>query len=165
MLNHERTAALTVFIVATLTIIGAWIFEWFGYEPCELCLKQRWAYYAVIPLSLAVAFIAGQRPLTARLGLLLVGLVMVASAIFGVYHAGVEWKWWPGPGTCEGTLSGGLPKLGTEPVIACDQAAILGTFVAQDTGQAASINIGDADDVARFKVIGQAFLIAEVTCQ
>jgi len=124
MLNHERTAALIVFTVATLTIIGAWIFEWFGYEPCELCLKQRWAYYAVIPLSLAVAFIAGQRPLTARLGLLLVGLVMVASAIFGVYHAGVEWKWWPGPGTCEGTLSGGLPKLGTEPVIACDQAAI-----------------------------------------
>jgi disulfide bond formation protein DsbB len=124
MLNQTRNAALIVFAVSTLTIIGAWIFEGLGYEPCELCLKQRWAYYAVIPLSLAVASIAGRRPSMARLGLLLVGLVMVASAVFGIYHAGVEWKWWPGPGTCEGTLSGGLPKLGTEPVVACDQAAI-----------------------------------------
>jgi hypothetical protein len=30
MLNHERTAALIVFALATLTIIGAWIFEWLG---------------------------------------------------------------------------------------------------------------------------------------
>jgi disulfide bond formation protein DsbB len=125
MLNHERTAALIVFIVATLTIIGAWIFEWFGYEPCELCLKQRWAYYAVIPLSLAVAFIAGQRPLTARLGLLLVGLVMVASAIFGVYHAGVEWKWWPGPGACAGgfELKWGEGGVAETPIIRCDEAS------------------------------------------
>jgi disulfide bond formation protein DsbB len=60
----------------------------------------------------------------ARYGLLLLALIMVGSGIFGVYHSGIEWKWWPGPGTCEGTLSGGLPQLGSEPVVSCDEAAI-----------------------------------------
>jgi disulfide bond formation protein DsbB len=42
-------AALVILVVATATIAGAWIFEYFGYAPCELCLQQRWAYYAAIP--------------------------------------------------------------------------------------------------------------------
>jgi disulfide bond formation protein DsbB len=126
MLNQltPRNAALIVLAVSALTIIGAWIFQWSGYPPCVLCLKERWAYYAAIPLSLIVALMAMSGMRAARYGLLLLALLMVASGIFGVYHAGVEWKWWPGPGTCEGTLSGGLPKLGNEPVIACEEAAI-----------------------------------------
>lgn len=119
-----RNAALVVFIISTLTIIGAWIFQWFGYSPCPLCLKQRWAYYAVIPLSLILVFAAPRDKQVARYGLLLLALIMVGSGIFGVYHSGIEWKWWPGPGTCEGTLSGGLPQLGSEPVVSCDEAAI-----------------------------------------
>ena len=42
-------AAAGVFVIALATITGAWIFEWAGYLPCELCLKQRWAYYAGVP--------------------------------------------------------------------------------------------------------------------
>ena len=119
-----RTAGLIALAASTLTIIGAWIFQWFGYAPCHLCLEERWAYYAIIPLSLLVFILAAQGRPVARLGLLLIALIMVASGVFGVYHAGVEWKWWPGPSTCEGTLSGGLPKLGNEPVIACEEAAL-----------------------------------------
>jgi disulfide bond formation protein DsbB len=48
---------------------------------------------------------------------------MLGSAIFGAYHAGVEWTWWPGPETCSGAISGGLPDL-TKPVVACNEAAI-----------------------------------------
>jgi disulfide bond formation protein DsbB len=119
-----RDAALFIFIISTLTIIGAWLFQWAGYAPCPLCLKQRWAYYAVVPLSLLIVLLAGQGRPVLRYGLVLLALIMVASGIFGVYHSGVEWKWWPGPGTCEGTLSGGLPKLGDQPVVGCEDAAI-----------------------------------------
>lgn len=127
MLNRltARNAALFVFIVSLLTILGAWIFQWAGYAPCPLCLKQRWAYYAVVPLSLVLLLAA--RPANraiVRAGLVLVGIIMLASMVFGIYHAGVEWSWWPGPGTCEGTLTGGLPKLGNEPVVSCDEAAL-----------------------------------------
>jgi disulfide bond formation protein DsbB len=49
--------------------------------------------------------------------------VWIGSAVFGAYHAGVEWKFWPGPDTCGGSLSGILPDL-SKPVVACDAAAI-----------------------------------------
>jgi disulfide bond formation protein DsbB len=120
----QRTALMFIFIVASLTIIGALIFQWAGYEPCHLCLMQRWAYYAVIPLSLIFAGIARSNAGIARLGLLLIALILIANAVFGVYHAGAEWKFWPGPDTCTGTFEGGLPDLTNDPVVRCDEAAI-----------------------------------------
>ena len=118
-----RNAALLVLAIATATIAGAWIFEYLGYAPCPLCLKQRWAYYAGIPLALAVAAIATGNRNAAKAGLVLLALLWIGSAGFGAYHAGVEWKFWPGPGTCGGDLSGLLPDL-SKKVIACDEAAI-----------------------------------------
>jgi disulfide bond formation protein DsbB len=120
-----RRWALLVLALAIATIAGAWIFEAFGFLPCELCLKQRWAYYTAIPSVLVIAFLAPSHPALARNGLLLLGALWLASAVFGVYHSGVEWKWWPGPDTCTGTggLSGGLPDLNA-PVVMCDEPAL-----------------------------------------
>lgn len=125
MLNNlsVRNAALAVFVIATATIAGAWIFEYLGYAPCPLCLKQRWSYYAGIPLALVIAVIAPGNGRAARAGLVLIGLLWIGSAVFGAYHAGVEYKWWPGPDTCGGSLSGALPDL-SKPVVACDEAAL-----------------------------------------
>ena len=118
-------AVLVFFLVALATIIGAWGFEKIGgYLPCELCLKQRWAYYFAVPLAaLLLRPAAGGRPL-ARWGLAVLALVMAASALLGVYHSGVEWGWWPGPPVCTvgAGLSGGLPDLNTAKVIRCDEA-------------------------------------------
>jgi disulfide bond formation protein DsbB len=120
-----RRAALLIFAVALATIVGAWIFEYLGYAPCELCLWQRWSYYAAIPIALLVALAAPGRPDFARAGLGLLAILWLGSMVFGVYHAGVEWKWWLGPSTCgsQAGFSGGLPNLGA-PVILCDTAAI-----------------------------------------
>ena len=30
----------------------------------------------------------------------LLGLMFLLSAVLAFFHAGVEWKWWPGPTTC-----------------------------------------------------------------
>lgn len=120
-----QRAALLIFLVALATISGAWIFEHYGYAPCELCLKQRWAYYAGVPLALAVALIANRNPGLAKAGLTLLAVLWLASMVFGVYHAGVEWKWWPGPTTCtaQAGFSGGLPDL-SKPAVMCDTPAI-----------------------------------------
>ncbi len=123
MLNDvsPQRAAAFVATVMLATIIGAWIFEYAGYLPCELCLKQRWAYYAVVPIALLLALI---NPPWIRHGLWLVLLILIASMLFGIYHSGVEWKFWPGPGTCSGgDFAGGLPDLG-KPVVKCDEPAI-----------------------------------------
>jgi disulfide bond formation protein DsbB len=62
---------------------------------------------------------------TARIGLVLLALLWLGSMVFGIYHSGVEWKWWPGPTACtsQGGFTGGLPDL-SAPVVMCDAAAI-----------------------------------------
>ena len=120
---NQQNALLVILAVATATISGAWIFQFAGYDPCHLCLLQRWAYYFVVPFSLLLSVSSRTNPKGARRGLYLLTVVMLGSAIFGAYHAGVEWKWWAGPDTCSGAISGGLPDL-TKPVVACNEAAI-----------------------------------------
>jgi len=114
-----------VFAITLATILGAWIFEYAGYAPCELCLKQRFAYYAAVPLSFMIMLAGAKNPAILRYGLMALGLIMLASCIFGIYHAGVEWKFWQGPTTCTGNggLTGGLPDL-SKPAVMCDQPAI-----------------------------------------
>jgi disulfide bond formation protein DsbB len=146
---NPLTAARLVFLASLGVIAGAWLFQWAGYLPCDLCLKQRWAYYAVVPLSALLAF---AQPIWIKQGLWLCAAIMVGSMIFGIYHAGVEWKFWEGPGTCSaGTLSGLLPDL-TKPTVKCDEAAIriLGLSLAGWNAIASAAIAGLAARGARF---------------
>lgn len=117
--------ALLIAACLFVIIVGAWIFEYAGYLPCELCLKQRWAYYAGIPFALLLGL---AKPGWIRPGLYVLALMLAGNALFGIYHSGVEWKFWPGPTSCSGGdlmsgLSDGLPDL-SKPGVMCDQPAI-----------------------------------------
>ncbi|WP_035720356.1 disulfide bond formation protein B [Bradyrhizobium sp. ARR65] len=124
------TAALLVLVVATATIAGAWFFQLvLDIQPCPLCLEQRYAYYGVIPLSALVAFAAAKgapRPLLIA-GLVIIALAAAGNSLFGIYHAGVEWKFWQGPTDCTGPLvdfgkAGSLlDQLDKVKVIRCDE--------------------------------------------
>jgi disulfide bond formation protein DsbB len=125
-------ATLVVFLVALAAIAGAWAFQFAGYQPCDLCLEERYAYYAGVPLALVLVFLAargGPRPVLAA-GLTLLALIFAASAVFGAYHAGVEWGFWPGPSACTGaikpapTMGDFLKDLNTVKVVRCDAVAI-----------------------------------------
>jgi disulfide bond formation protein DsbB len=123
---NRRRAALAVGLLSLATLATAWGFEILGgYVPCPLCLQQRWVYYAVIVVAFCL-WLGGDgvlRPLLAP-GLAFSALAMFANAGLGLYHAGIEWKWWQGPQSCAGGagLSGGLPDLSTAVAIACDEA-------------------------------------------
>ncbi len=127
-----QQAALAVFVIAFATIAGAWVFEAAGYLPCDLCLKQRWAYYVAVPLAaLAVLSACKAPPALTRSLLVLLAVVFVGSAIFGVYHAGVEWKFWDGPAGCTGTLpqkagtmADFMNQLKTTKIVRCDEVAL-----------------------------------------
>ena len=124
------TAALAILVIAAATIAGAWFFQLvLDILPCPLCLEQRYAYYASIPLAALVAFGAGRG---APRGLLLLGLVVLVLAALGnaglgAYHAGVEWGFWQGPTDCTGPVgnlgSAGnlLERLDTVKVVRCDE--------------------------------------------
>ncbi len=94
-------------LIATLgsaaLLLGAFGFQAFGYLPCKMCLWQRWPHAAAILIGLVVLG-GGPR------GLIWLGALAAATTSgIGAFHAGVEWKWWPGPASCSG---GGL-DLGT----------------------------------------------------
>jgi disulfide bond formation protein DsbB len=126
------SAAVVIAAVGAATIIGAWIFQYgLGLKPCPLCLEQRYAYYFAIPLAVMVLLGdqvgASRKVLLAALVAIVLG--MAWNAGLGVYHAGVEWKWWAGPQECSGALedlgsAGGLlNKLQSITVVRCDDAA------------------------------------------
>ena len=80
-------------------------FETFGHmAPCELCLKQRTVYWVAGAVA-AGAMVLVRLPGGARFRELtcwLLGLVFLVGAGIAAYHAGVEWKFWPGPQSCTG---------------------------------------------------------------
>ena len=96
---HAGAAAL---VLAVATILAAHAFESIGgYIPCPLCLQQRYAYYAGIPL-LAGALVlhrAGGRTVAAVL-FAAVAVAFLANAGLGAYQAGAEWGLWDPPATC-----------------------------------------------------------------
>jgi disulfide bond formation protein DsbB len=126
-----RIGTLVLFS-ATAVILAALAFEHLGgYAACPLCLQQRYAYYAGIPLlfTALIAVAAEREPLAATL-FALAGVGFVANAGLGGYHAGVEWGWWAGPETCAATASplstntgDFLRDLSNSRVVRCDEAS------------------------------------------
>jgi disulfide bond formation protein DsbB len=122
-------AALFLAAVSILTALG---FQYIGgYQPCVLCLMQRYAYYAGIPLLfVALTLVAGGLRGLASAVFFLVAVSFLANAGLGVYHAGAEWKFWPGPDTCGGgqTLTSSASQLVRSiediKVPKCDEAAL-----------------------------------------
>ena len=78
-----------------------------GYIPCALCLLQRQPYYYAIPIAIigAISALVGVPYGITRALILAAGMLMLVTAGMGVYHAGVEWHFWPGPATCSTTAS------------------------------------------------------------
>ncbi len=127
-ITQAQAAALTS-VAALATIASALAFEHLGgYTPCALCLVQRYAYFAGVPLA-AIAFLLAraQRFAPAALVLALCGIGFLINAGIGVYHSGIEWKWWPGPQACSAgalaPLSGNLLEaLETARAVSCSDA-------------------------------------------
>jgi disulfide bond formation protein DsbB len=118
------------FAIAFATILLAHIFENLGYAPCPLCLQERYAYYFGVPALVAAFFAARAESFTlTRVLLALVALAFLINAGVGVYHAGIEWKWWEGPAACEGGVpvewgEGGMASaIERAEVVSCSEAS------------------------------------------
>jgi len=116
--------------IAAVVILAALGFEYIGgYVPCPLCLQQRYAYYAGIPLiALALWFLRAGRTEAAALLMVAAAVLFAVNAGVGVYHAGAEWGNWPGPQSCAtaqplpSNAADLLKSLAKSEIIRCDEA-------------------------------------------
>lgn len=109
---------------SALLLAGALAFQYLGgLAPCPMCIWQRWPHAVAIALGVMIAIWPARA--IAALG----ALVVLVGAGIGVYHAGVEQGWWPGPDTCTAPVPGAmapgelLDRILETPVVLCDQIA------------------------------------------
>lgn len=104
---------------------GALLFQYVGgLAPCSLCLWQRWPHIIIILLAVCA-------PLLRMPRLVLTGIAITAavSVVLAAYHAGVEWRFWAGPGGCTANLDTGgdlaslTDSLLATPIVRCDEVA------------------------------------------
>ncbi len=93
-----------------------------GLFPCEMCHWQRWPHYAAIVLALA-AFAVPEK--FGRIAVAMAIAAILASGAIGVFHAGVEYKWWEGITRCSALATGGssadiMAQIMAAPIIQCD---------------------------------------------
>jgi disulfide bond formation protein DsbB len=141
--------AIIVGAVSLALILGALGFQYIGgYPPCEMCHWQRWPHIAAAVIGLGggalmAAGVVSRKP-GPELAILTIALIAI-SGFLGVYHAGVEWHFWPGPAACTSNYVPGqavdLTHMARVPL--CDRAAwrLFGISMA---GYNAVISLGTA---------------------
>ncbi len=128
-LRNDMAAALLAGGVSALLLLGALAFQyWGGLAPCEMCIWQRWPHFTSAIIGLGGAALLATKTIPTRAGHVIAVLAILAiaiSGVIGVYHAGVEWKWWEGPSACTnlGFTHGPGTSFEPIPVVSCDEAA------------------------------------------
>jgi disulfide bond formation protein DsbB len=128
----QLTAAVAIAVIGALTICGFFFFQYgLGYPPCPLCLDQRNAFYVSVPLAVllwvGLNFGASRKVIVA--GFVVIAAVMLWNTGLAAYHAGIEWKFWPGPQDCSGPVNSAgsasnlLKQLQDIRIVRCDEAA------------------------------------------
>ena len=116
-------------LLGPATVLGAALISQYigGLHPCTMCIWQRWPHAIAIALA-AIAWLPLARPI-APWALRLGALALLVGAGIGVFHWGVELKFWEGPSTCTGSdisqLSAAdlLNQIMSAPLVRCDEIA------------------------------------------
>jgi disulfide bond formation protein DsbB len=113
--------------VSAALLLGAFASQYIGgLAPCEMCIWQRWPHGAAILFGLVGGWLVKARILPGSTGRVLAVLAILAIAVsgaIGVFHAGVEWKFWPGPPECTGFgYVPGRDEFKPLQIVRCDEA-------------------------------------------
>lgn len=112
---------------SALLLAGALMFQYVGgLPPCEMCHWQRWPHIAAVVLAvLGGQLLARGAGGLARLAGLGVGLSLLTTGGLGVFHVGVEQRWWEGITRCAAggsatDVSDIMAQVMAAPLVRCD---------------------------------------------
>lgn len=127
MTGRIRPARAIALGAPAALLLGALGFQFLGgLPPCEMCVWQRWPLVAA--LLFAAASLGLRRRAFRRALLMSAAFGLLVSAVIGGFHAGVEYRWWPGiTGCATGFAPGGsdadiLQRIMAAPIVRCDMA-------------------------------------------
>lgn len=114
--------------LASAAILGAALFFQFGlgYQPCELCLYQRYPYVLVIVVGILAYLMRHRDDIASRRAargfLVIMTALLFLDAGIAAHHIGVEQGYWEAYTSCVGNVTGtasidSLPEIS----IPCDQ--------------------------------------------
>ncbi|MEO6581139.1 MAG: disulfide bond formation protein B [Sphingomicrobium sp.] len=150
--SNAALARLLALAVPGALLGGALLSQYAGgLHPCEMCYWQRWPHgFALIVAGLAFMFAAEDR--NARMLTALAAIAIAVSGAIGVFHAGVELKYWEGLTRCSTGAAMSLNDLMQAPLVRCDQVqfSFLGISMA---GWNAIISLGAAGAI--FTLLGR----------
>ena len=120
-----RNWHLLLFFISIFSVSFALIAEnFFGLQPCELCLKQRHPYYLFI-LVILLSFVF--QHFNKFLISIFLQITVVYGLFYSIWHVGVENKLLDGPAGCSAGLSISKDTLSlkeqilNKQVISCDE--------------------------------------------
>ncbi|MBA4352058.1 MAG: disulfide bond formation protein B [Rhodobacter sp.] len=127
--DRRRIAILLAAGGSAAVLAAALAFQYLGgLAPCQLCIWQRWPHAVAVGIGVLALILT--RGALGRILPLLGSLAALASAGIGVFHVGVEQKWWEGLASCTaGSISGIStddllnPDVAVGAVVRCDAIA------------------------------------------
>ncbi|HYD67094.1 disulfide bond formation protein B [Azospirillum sp.] len=125
-LADPRLPALLLALASAGILGAALVFQYgFGYQPCILCIWQRWPYVAVLAFSIVTLLFPRWRGVGDAL-LVASGFALLANAGIAAYHVGVEQQWWAGTSGCgapavAATIEELRARILAAPVVRCDE--------------------------------------------
>ena len=126
-ISSPAAAAIFAGAASFLLMAGALTFQYLGgLAPCEMCIWQRWPHGFAIALGLIGGMLVWADVLPANWArAFAIGAIagLLISGALGVFHAGVEWKLWPGPPQCTGFgYVPGQEDFKPLQIVRCDEA-------------------------------------------
>ena len=100
MEKTSKNILVSIFILLLFSLASAYIIEYFlGYEPCKLCLYQRYPYFISITLIFNILIIRKY----IKNSLLILSIVSLFGSILAFYHFGIEQGFFSESFICEAT--------------------------------------------------------------
>ena len=103
MIYTYKNWSIILFLISLITLTSALIAEYsFNLVPCEMCLKQRHPYYALIALVVLFYLLKKNNHI---FFLLLVEIFILYGLFYAIWHVGIEQNIIEGPASCSETLA------------------------------------------------------------
>tara|TARA_B100000579_G_C22807618_1_gene843373 strand:- start:70 stop:579 length:510 start_codon:yes stop_codon:yes gene_type:complete len=121
--NNIFNPSFVSLLLAILALVFAFILQYFfGYEPCRLCMFQRYGYTILILISVIGLFYQTNKIIDL---LIIISFFSITSISF--WHIGVELQWWAASLECSGmaenigSLEEELKNINNKLSASCDQ--------------------------------------------